>query len=188
MSSNAIRRAAPAAAMTGTVSTAQIFALASNPLLAVTLAAPGKGVLEQKSFVVRAEGNATVAAGATTVKASLYAGLVAPASPLVAANWTLLGAGTARAVAAPGTVPWWIEARLIIDSVSGLMQGMFSDLVNNLFDGSAAIANQITGINGTNVAVGTVVPADPIVVFAVGLTFSATGANSANLANFELAF
>jgi hypothetical protein len=193
MSSLAIRRAAPSNNVSAAVTTAQLFTLASNALAPVTIAAPGKLVLEGKRFTVRAEGNAVTAADTYTVKATLFAATAIPATPLTPGNWTLLGTGTARAVATAGSVPWWIEANLIIDSVGGRMQGTFQQLANNLFDGAAAITNQVTGINGTNVPVtqaGTVVqPADPIVYFAVGLTFgTGSAANIGTLANFELAF
>jgi hypothetical protein len=193
MSSAAIRRAPPANTVGAAVTTGQIFTLASNPLLPVTVGAPGKLALEAKRFTVRAEGSVKTAVDAYTVKASLLAGLVIPATPLTIGNWTLLGAGTARAVATAGSVPWWIEANLIFDSVGGAMQGTFQQLANNLFDGSAAIANQITGINGTNVPVtqgaNTVQPADPVLYFAVALTFgTANAGNLGTLANFEIAF
>jgi hypothetical protein len=192
MSSSAIRRAAPANPVSASVATAQVFTLASNALLPVTVAAPGKLTLEAKRFTVRAEGNAVVSTAAYTVKASLLGALVIPATPLTAANWTLLGSGTARAIAAAGSVPWWIDANCIFDSVGGAMQGTFNQMVNNLFDAAAALANQVTGINGTHLPVvqgsNTVLPADPVAYFAVAITFGTAGTNSANLANFEIAF
>jgi len=193
MSSSAIKRAAPANPVIASVNTSQIFALASNPLIPCTVAAPGKLALEAKRFTVRAEGSAKTAVDAYTVKATLFGALVVPATPFTPGNWTLLGAGTARAVATAGSVPWWIEANLIFDSVGGLLQGAFQQMANNLFDATAAITNQVTGINGTNVPVtqgaSVIQPADPVVVFAVGLTFgTANAANVGNLSNFEVAF
>jgi hypothetical protein len=192
MSSASIRHAAPAAQLTAQVTTAQIFALASNAQLPATIGVPGKGTLEGKQFKIRAEGSAYVAAAATTIKANLLGALTVPASPFVIGNWTNLGAGTARAVAAAGYVPWWIEASVMYDSNGGLLQGVFEQMVNNLFDARAALANTIAGINGTNVTVTQgatpIPPADPVAVFAVALTFSAAGANLGNLANFEIGF
>jgi hypothetical protein len=191
MSSIAIRRAAPANPVIAAVNTAQVFSFLANSLIPVNIGAPGKLALEGRQFRVRAEGNAFTN-GAYTVKASLLAGLVVPAVPFTVGNWTLLGAGTARAVANTWA-PWWIQADLIFDSTGGAMQGTFQQMVNNLFDASAAIANQVTGINGTNLNVtqgATVVPpADPAVVFGVALTFgTADGANVGNLKNFEIGF
>lgn len=193
MSSAAIRRAPPANTVGAAVTTSQIFTLASNSLLPVTVGAPGKLALEAKRFTVRAEGSVKTAVDAYTVKATLFAALAVPATPLTPGNWTLLGAGTARAIATAGSVPWWIEANLIFDSVGGALQGNFQQMANNLFDGSAAITNQVTGINGTNVQVtqgaSVIQPADPVVYFTVGLTFgTANAANLGTLSNFEIAF
>lgn len=192
MSSIAIRRAAPAAPVSASVATAQVFPLASNTLLPLTVAAPGKLVMEAKRFAVRAEGNAVTAVAAYTVKASLLGALTIPGTPFTAANWTLLGSGTARAVAAAGSVPWWIEAKLIFDSVGGAMQGTFNQMVNNLYDAEAALANPLAGINGTNLTVtqggSPVLPADPVAYFAVALTFGTAGANTGNVSNFEIGF
>lgn len=192
MSSAAIRRAAPANPVQASATTAQVFALASNPTLACYLAAPGKGILEAKRFTVRAEGNLVSAGATTTAQLSLLAATTLPASPLVIGNWTLLGAGTAQVVNS-SYAPYWIEANLICDSRSGNLQGTFSQMVNNLYNNWAAITNQVTGINGT---LGTITqgatpvpPADPIVFFAVAMTFSvASASNAGYLANFEVAF
>lgn len=191
MSSQAIRHAAPANAVTANSNAAQVFNLVSNALVPVTVAAPGKLILEAKQFRVRAEGYA-LTAGNYTLKASLLAGLTIPATPLTATNWTLLGAGTARAINTT-YAPWWIEADLIFDSYSGALQGVFDQLVNNLYDSRAALTNQVTGINGTNANIsqgGTVVvPADPVLYFAIALTFgTANAGNAGYLNNFEIGF
>lgn len=191
MSSIAINRGAPSLPVNANTGNAQVFNLASNPLLPVTVTAAGAGALEGKRFSVRAEGNA-LTAGAYTLKASLLAALVTPANPLVIGSWTLLGQGTARAIATTWA-PWWISADLIFDSRSGAMQGVFDQMVNNLYDAKAAIANQLTGINGTNLPVlqgaTNVPPANPSVVFAVALTFgTAAAGNLGNLMNFEVGF
>lgn len=192
MSSNAIRHAAPAAQALGTAATAQVVALASNLNLACTLALPGKGSLDGRSFTVRAEGSAYVAAGTTTVNATLLGALTIPATPLTAANWTTIKALTATAIATASYAPWWLEARLIYDSNGGLLQGVVEGMINNTLIAKAAITNQLTAINGTNLPVnqaGTVVvPADPVAYFALALTFGTAGANIGNLANFEIAF
>ena len=188
MSSAAIRRAPPANPLTAT----GVFALTSNPLQPCTVYAPGKLAIEAKKFRVRAEGNVLTAVGTTTVKPQILVGLVAPASPLVIGSWTALAAGAAVACPVAGS-PWFVEADLIFDSVSGLMHGTSDQLVNNTFAALAAITGVLTGINGTNGAVVqagpvTVQPADPVMVFAIGITYGAAGANSCNLSNFEIAF
>jgi hypothetical protein len=190
MSSSAIRRAPPANPQNASVVTAQVFNLISNPILPAAIGIPGKLTLEGKRFTVRAEGNLNTV-GAYTCKASLLGALVMPASPLVAANWTLLGSGTARAIATTWA-NWWIQANCIFDSQSGILSGAFQQMVNNLYDADAPLSNTITGINGSNQPVtqgGTVVPpTDPALWMAVAVTFGTAGTNSAGLYNFEVAF
>ena len=193
MSSSAIRHAPPANVANAASASAQIFTLASNNQQPATVAAPGGLAIDGKRFSVRAEGSGLITTAAYTMKASLLAALVMPASPLVAANWTLLGTGTARAGAAGAYTPWWLEANLIFDSRGGQLQGTFSQMANNLFDAVAAITNQVTGINGTNLPInqaGTVVPpTNPALLFAIALTFgTADAGNTGVLNNFELAF
>ena len=191
MSSSAIRRAAPANPANAAVATAQIFSFLSNSALACTVPARGKGVLDGRQFRVRAEGNLLTAVGTTTAKPQLLVSGTLPASPLVIGNWTALAAGAG--VASPTTgCPWWAEASLIYDSISGLMHGYFWSMVNNSLNAIAAITGVLTGINGLNQPVtqggSPVQPQDPVAYFAVGLTFSAAGANVANLVNFEVGF
>jgi hypothetical protein len=83
----------------------------------------------------------------------LYAGIVAPT---LAAPGTLIAVSTARAVGTT-TAPWWVEAELLFDSVSGKLQGVQSAIVNNLYDAKAALAAVVAGING---AVGSAEPDD----------------------------
>jgi hypothetical protein len=72
------------------------------------------------------------------------------------------------------------------------MAGSFNQMVNNLFDASAALAATVTGINGSNIPIlqgaTTVQPTDPALFFAVALTFGTAGVNIGNVLNFELAF
>ena len=196
MSSIATNRSGPAASMSGNSVAAQIFALASNPLIAAAVNAPGKLAIEQKQFRIRAEGNAIVSVNTTTVKPTLYGfvGNVQPASPLTAGSWTILAAGAAVAISTVTlTSPWWLEANLIFDSTGGFLQGIWNQMVNNAWTAAAAIGNQLSGVNGTNQnqtqnAV-VIAPSDPVIQFAIGLTFSAANAaNFGNLANFELGF
>ncbi|HET6220195.1 MAG TPA: hypothetical protein VFE27_24415 [Acidobacteriaceae bacterium] len=194
MSSLAIKRTPPSNPVIGNVATAQVFSQLSNPLLPTALAVPGKLAIEAKKFTVRAEGNAYVN-GAYTLKATLLAALVIPAVPFTSTNWTVLGSGTARAIATTTYAPWFIQADCQFDSQSGIMHGVFSQLVNDLYDGAAVLAATVTGINGTNViqnqgaaGVTPVAPTDPALYFAVALTFGTAGLNIGNLANFELGF
>lgn len=184
-SSNSIRVAKPANQANAVSTSAQVFSLASNSLAPVTVAAPGKLVLEQRTFRVRATGN-LFTAGTLTAQATLLMAATIPATPLTAGNWTTLGSGTARSVANTWS-PWRIEADIEIESGGGTMQGTFSQLINNLFDAWAAISNRLTGINGTNQTVNSVLPQEPLIYFAVAITFgTATAGNLANLQELVL--
>jgi hypothetical protein len=192
MSSIAIRRAQPAAPVTANTTNAQVFALASNSAIPVTIPVPGKLVLEGKKFTVRAEGNVFVS-GAYTCLASIIAGLTIPATPFTIGNWTTLCAGTARACNSGLWAPWYIETDLQFDSLSGIMQGNFQQMINNLYNTPTVNPATLTGINGTNANVtqnATVVsPADPVCYIGVALTFGTGSAtNVGNLYNFELGF
>jgi hypothetical protein len=185
MSSSTIRRALPANQVNANVSTAQVFSLISNPLAPVTVAAPGKLAIEQKRFTVRASGN-LLTGTTSTAKATLLMAAAIPATPLTAANWTVVGAGTARSVASVWS-PWLIESELQFESTGGTMQGTFRQLLNNLFDASAAISNVLTGINGTNQVQtqggSPIAQQDPVIYFAVAITLGT--ANAGNLANLS---
>lgn len=178
MSSNAIQRAKPAGPVNAAVTTAQIFPDLSSPALAAILNCPGSNRLEQKPFKVTASGVATTAGATTTGTASLYAALVAPGTPLVAADWTLLGAGTAEVINTT-SASWLIEADLLFDSLSGILAGTFNSNSNNTPIAAAKITNSVTGINGQT---------EPVLVFAVGYTFgvNASASNIARLADFCL--
>jgi hypothetical protein len=171
MSTSSINRATPATSLPSKVNAnsvaVQVFNRADSVLLPVVLTAPGGGVLEQKKFLVRGSGYCTTA-GAYTVVVGLYAGIVAPT---LAAPGTLIAVSTARAVGTT-SCPWWVEADLIFDSVSGKLQGVQSAMVNNLYDARVALAAVVAGING---AVGS---GEPAIYFALGITF-----NTGNVAN-----
>jgi hypothetical protein len=189
MASNANSRALPANPVSAAVTTAQVFTLATNPLAPAVCVARGKSILDGKTFLVQAQGNA-VTAGNYTVNCTLLAALTIPGTPLTSTNWTILGAGTARAVNT-GFAPWNIQAELQFDSNGGIMHGVFSQEVNNLYNAWASLASTLTGVNGTNSTIsqaGTAVPpADPCIYFAAALTFgTASVSNIGNLISLEL--
>jgi hypothetical protein len=188
MASNANSRALPANPVNAAVTTAQVFSLATNPAAPAVCVARGKSILDGKTFLVQAQGN-LLTAGNYFVKASLLAAVVIPGTPLTAANWTLLGSGTARAVNTAYS-PWNIQAELQFDSNGGILQGVFSQQIINMFDNWAALTNTLTGVNGTNAVTAqgaTVQPADPCIYFAAALTFgTATVGNIGNLISLEL--
>jgi hypothetical protein len=188
MASNANSKALPSNPVSAAVTTAQVFTLLSNSIVPATCVARGKSILDGKTFWVQAQGNA-VTAGNYTVNCTLLAALTIPGTPLVSTNWTILGAGTARAVNT-GYTPWNIQAELQFDSNGGIMHGIFSQEVNNLYNAWAALTNTVTGVNGTNAVTAqgsTVPPADPCIYFAAALTFgTASVSNIGNLISLEL--
>ena len=177
MSSLQTVQSLPANPVNAAVTTAQVFNLVQNSAVPATVGVRGKNISNMRKFRVRATGN-VVTAGNYTVQATLLMATAIPATPLVAGNWTVLGAGTARAVNTAYS-PWEIEADdMVFESGGGTMQGTFKQQINNLLDGAAAISNRLTGLNGTNVTVGSTPPADPVIVFAVALTFSTGSASN----------
>lgn len=187
MSTSAIQKAPPAAAISAAVATSQIFpTLASASLFggvaatpaACILPVPGAKRLEGKRFEVRASGICTTAVATYTVQATLFAAIVPPtgAASLVPANWTAVAVGAATVVAA--SAGWLIEAELLLDSTSGKLIGNFDSNVGGTYVAKAALTAAITGINGAT---------EPALAFAVGLTFStASAGNNATLTDFVL--
>ena len=190
MSVGALYKATPAAPLAGSVTTALLFANKQSPAFPSTINVLGSGRLEQQLWKVRASGS-VITGGTATVIPSLYAALAIPAVPFTAANWTLLGAGTAVSLASVAS-PWEIDADLIFESIGGTMQGIFKSLIGNSLTAAAAIANRLSGLNGTPNTITqpgavVVVAAEPVFYIAVGLTFSAVFAgNSATLGDFSL--
>lgn len=187
MSTAAIQRAQPASPVSAAINTSQIFPLKASgvsigapapPASAAVLPCPGSSRLEQKRFEVRASGYCKTN-GAYTVTPVLYAALVAPtgAASLVPANWTAIATGTATAVSTT-SAGWILQAEMLFDSVSGKLQGMFEQNVNNSYVSRAALSAALTGVNGAT---------EPVLTFAVGLTFNtADASNLGVLADFVL--
>jgi hypothetical protein len=113
---------------------------------------------------------------ATTALATLYASVAFPTNPTVPASWTAIAVGTA-AVINTTTAAWYLEAELLFDSTSGHLVGTFKNGVANVPIAAAALTAVLAGINGQN---------EPALLFAIGITFSAAGANVGNLADFSL--
>lgn len=172
MAVRTITAAKPSALLVGNSTSAQIFTDAVNAAIAAILNVPGSKRLEQKRFNVRASGYLTSAGSATTALPTLYFG-----TSLTPGSNTILGAGTATTVNTT-SCPWWMEATLLFDSISGKLQGSFSSMVNNVIVANAAIANVPTGINGAS---------EPVISLVCGMTFSAaSAANFAGMSEFVL--
>lgn len=177
MSSDAIQRAKPAGQISAAVATSQIFPDLQTPTQAAVLYTPGSLRLEKKRFRVTASGILTCATAAYTGLVSLYAALVVPATPLVPASWTLLGASGAVAIGI-NTAGFKINLDLLFDSLSGKLIGEVDSNVNNTYLAKAAIAAQLAAINGAT---------EPVLVFAAAATFgTAAATNVGTLGDFTL--
>lgn len=159
------------------ITTSQIFPDQMNSAVPAIIPIPGTGRLEQKRFRVLASGYATTIAATTNFLVTLYNGI-----SLVPANNAVVGA-LAATVINTTTAPWWIEAVLIFDSVSGKLNGTFSGMVNNAIL-AAAVISPMTGLNGSSGPSGT----EPVTNLCVGVTFgvNASASNVARLGSFEL--
>lgn len=166
------------AQVVGNVTTEQVvqnpaLTSAANPV-ALVVQVPSNSALEQKPFEVSASGYITAAA-AENVTLNLYSGT----STTPGSN-TLIKTSGAQAIAGAASFPFWIKARLIYDSVSGKLQGTIQFLVNNVLVAEGAITNVVTGISNVK---------NPVVSFALSVTFSvANAANLLNVADFAINF
>lgn len=175
--STAINRAPIAANAVAQVNTVQLFLNSNNAALPAILPVGASGLVEQNEFEIAGGGYVTTV-GAYTVTIGLYAKVVVPAAPTVAANWTLIGASTARAVGTT-SCPWKYRAYLIADAVSGKLQGEFECSINNLFDARAAVTNVVAAVNLASIV-------EPGLNFAFGVTFNTAALNIAKLNYFNL--
>ena len=172
MSTRQITAAPAAGILNAPSSAAQVFAqlLATN--LAAAIAVPGTKRLEGRKFNIRATGVCTTSGAAVTVQPFLAAG-----SSLTQAQNTVI-AQTAATTVAQTSCPWTIEAALTFDSISGKLTGQFTSNVNNQVGALTALPTVITGLNGSN---------DPVFSVVCGLTFSTASAqNTATLTEFVL--
>jgi hypothetical protein len=149
------------------------------------LNAPGSGVLEQEPFRVKAAGWVKIPAGTftATLVAALYG--VAGAAAWTAASGNKLAASTSLSVTQAGTtavvIPFEIEIACEGDSTSGLLQGLMTDIVNNVKDSTnngAVLTNAPTGVNFQT---------EPPLQFAAGVTLTNAGTGAiCNLGFFAL--
>lgn len=141
------------------------------------LTAPGSARLEGRSFIIRASGYATLAAGTYTaaVTAILY-GAKSLAAPGAGNAIFSASASVVQSSPAASSAPWLVEAQLEGDSVSGLLQGAGQGIVNNVAAARAAIGQAPTTVNFAT---------EPPVSFAAGVTV-ASNATAAVIDSFVL--
>lgn len=151
-----------ATSVAANVTTAQVLPDYRNPLAAAVLMIEAGRFMEGKKFTIRASGNVTSSGNFTVVATLLGAVGGTPAAPLTPGSWTTIKASTARTVNTI-TSNWFLEAHLVVDQLSGLMNGTAEFMVNNLFDAQAAVT-ALSAVDITTVG--------PCLSFAVALTFS----------------
>ena len=151
----------------------------------LNLLAPASGRLNGVQFIVRASGSATIAAGTyTSAQVNLQPVLygVAGGALWTAATANAIFSATALNLLYTNTVatsfPWVVEAKLIVDAVSGKLQGSVGSIINGTVTAPATLAATAP----TSVAPN---GADPMLQFAVGVA-AVAGVSSLVLDQFEL--
>lgn len=142
---------------------------------------PGNNRLNAQWFEVVAAGNFEVGAGGACPSVTI--GVYAQTSAILTSpSYTLLA--TTGAITTQNLdgvfYPWVIQMQLEGDSGSGLLQGRFSSIVNNVNTSTQNIPLS-SNLSGLNFA------AEPVFGLVVGVTFSVSEAgNSANMYEFQL--
>lgn len=145
------------------------------PTAPLSIAIPPATNLEQSPFDLYWSGSVTTTS-TTNLTAKVYAGV----STTIGSN-TLLG--SSGAIAQNGTTgtgavtaPFWAHARLIYDSVSGLLCGDIEFYVNKTKVASVTLSNFPTGISNLG---------DPVAQFSLTLQSSAGGAGTPTTINTQ---
>jgi hypothetical protein len=147
------------------------------------LSVPGRAVLNGQRFDLQASGNILFGAGEASTTGAIkiylnsaqgYAGFATPT------YHDLLGTNVEFSNVALDNVyyPWTVSLTVEGDSLSGIVQGTYSALLNGSLVASAAFTS-VTGINFN---------AEPAFGFVIGVQFGASNAgNTANLYEFQIA-
>ncbi|MGA9668431.1 MAG: hypothetical protein WBQ94_04440 [Terracidiphilus sp.] len=87
----------------------------------------------------------------TTASGTIAIGVYADSGTTVTAG-NLLHKTASATTQNTATAPFFIQGRLIYDSVSGKLTGKIGGMINNVIDPDIAISNVLTGISNTTVA------------------------------------
>jgi hypothetical protein len=142
-------------------------ALSAQPLL---VSIPASALLEQNIFEIHASGYIKCNAS-STLTLKLYSG----SSATVGSDTLLKSSGAVSAFQA--TVPFYIIAQLVYDSVSGKLGGTVKFMVNNTLVAEAALANVPTGITSSPTL------GAAVISFLLSVTFGT--ADAGNLINIQ---
>lgn len=141
---------------------------------ALILNVPPGGPLEQRQFLLKVSGYITTTQ-ITNVTLKIYNGT----STTVGSDGTALGSTGAIGVNNL-SCPFWLEYKLIFDSVSGRLQGAYTGYVNNTVAPSLTTIAALTGISNVN---------NPVLNFLISVTFSAAAtSNTINVQEFAIEF
>jgi hypothetical protein len=118
---------------------------------------PSGTELEQRKFSLQTSGY-IVTGGTTNVTLKLYSGTSAtPGSNTLLGSSSTVAQNSAKA-------PFWIQADLIFDSVSGKLTGKVEFFINNTLVAAVAVSNVIAGVSSAN---------NPVASFGLSFTCSA---------------
>jgi len=145
------------------------------------LNAQGFNVLNGQKITVTAAGDFEV--GSCGACPNVTIDMVANTGTVAAPIWTAI-ASTGAVTTQPLTgvfYPWYLEAQILGTTASGIIQGQFSAVVDNVLQNSTPKV-LLANLSGLNFAT------DPVFGLAVRVTFSVSDSgNSANMYQFQLA-
>jgi hypothetical protein len=145
------------------------------------LAVPGDNQLNGQRFNITAAGDFEVGSGGACPSVTID--LVANTGTVPAPVWTIIAStGAVTTQSLTGVFyPWYISADVQGTTASGIIQGTFSAVVDNVLQNSTpkVILATLSGLNFFN---------NPVFGLAVRVTFSVSeSGNSANMYQFQLA-
>jgi hypothetical protein len=135
---------------------------------------PANSPLEGQRFAIYASGRITTGVSSTG-EIKLWSG-----TSLTPASNTLLGDSGAVTAFGPATVPWFVNADVIFDSVSGHLNGTVGFTVGANVVAAVALSNVVANIKNTN---------NPVLTFVLSVAFgTANAGNSFTVQEFAVNF
>ena len=94
----------------------------------------------------------------------------------IAESSRLIGGTSSTTTQNSATAPFWIHAKLLYDSVSGLLTGTVDFYINKVITASVTLSNFITGISDAN---------DPVTSFSFSVTSSGAASGTPTTINVQ---
>jgi hypothetical protein len=138
----------------------------ANLAQALSCAIPPNTNIEQVPFDFNWSGYITTE-GSGTVTLKVYEG--------TSTSGTLLGSSS-TVTQNSASAPFFVQAKMIYDSVSGKLCGVIKFVINNTIVAEVHLSNVVTGLSNTT---------DPVVQFCVSLTSSAAGSGTPTTINTQ---